>query len=142
MRALIALSAAALLATACETAFVGRGPGGRYELVEVNGRAVPAERSRDGQCIDSIASGHFELDSIARRFEMVLRETRSCSAASHVLLQERGSYLRDEYRLKLETDPGAGVRRSWTAGWSGNAITLAYQGMRLRFRQAERPRRP
>lgn len=142
MRTLIALSAAALLLGGCETAFVGLGPEGNYALVEVNGRALPFERRRHGQCSETIVWGQFELDSVARRFRLALRESDSCSAAAYVLLQERGSYLRDGSRLRLETDPGSGERRTWDAGSSGNAITLTYQGMRLRFRQAERPQRP
>ena len=135
MRALIALVGAALLAS-CETAFVGRAPSGRFDLVEVNGRALPQERRTAAGCRATVTSGFFDLDALARRFEMRLGERNSCSAAAWQEERVAGSYLRRGSRLALEAEGG----RSWTATESGSSIALDYEGARLRFRQSERPR--
>ena len=142
MRALIALSAAAVLLAACETAFVGRAPSGRYELVEMNGRALPQVRPERPGCEASVLGGYFNLDSLARRFEMRLRERSSCSAAAVQEERVAGSYTRRDGRLSLEEDDAGVHRRPWFATESGDSILLDYAGARLRFRQAERPRRP
>jgi hypothetical protein len=141
MRALIGLAAAALSLSGCETAFVGRAPAGRFELVEVNGRALPQVRRSEERCSVTVTGGHLELDALARRFQMRIRESSSCSAAASVVLSVSGSYLRRDGRVTLEAERGAAAGQSWTATESGNSIALSHEGTRLRFRQAERPRR-
>jgi hypothetical protein len=121
VRALTALAAGALLLAGCETAFVGRAPEGAYQLVQVNGNALPY-----GQCPGRISSGQFDVDSVARRFEM--RLDRGCPSASETV--ERGSYLRRGGRLELEA--GGRTLEAWE---SGGTITLSYEGLRLRFRK-------
>jgi hypothetical protein len=140
MRALIALSVAALLLPGCETAFVGRAPAGRYELVEVNGRAVPHERRTAAGCSATVESGHFDLDALARRFELALRERGECWGGNVHESRENGTYLRRGGRLTLEALDAEGRRRTWIASESGDAVALEHQGMRLRFRQTERQR--
>jgi|GEM_PF-2798020 len=134
MRALAGLVLGALLLAGCETAFVGRAPAGRYALVEVNGRAPPHTIDPPDHCLTRIDAGHFELDALARRFEMVLDRAGSCSPPADVL--ERGSYLRRGGRLELEAAPPGGTARTLLATESGDTITLNYDGLRLRFRQS------
>lgn len=138
MRALTALACAALLLAGCETAFVGRAPSGLYALAEVDGRALPAERRASGSCRLLVESGHFDLDSLARRYEIVLRERDSCSSSGVREVREAGSYLRRSGRLALEADRGAGGR---IATESGSSISLSYDGSRLLFRQSRPERR-
>jgi hypothetical protein len=125
------LAAAALLAAGCETAFVGHAPGGRYELVEVNGDRLPVAGA--GACPIRIESGYFNLDAVARRFEMVLRQSGSCIGSE---LRESGTYLRSGPALDLEAASGARI----AATQSGGTISLTRGAMRLRFRQAQRAR--
>jgi hypothetical protein len=117
-----------LLLAGCETAFVGEAPSGRYELVRVEGRAPPFERDRGG-CRQTVSGGHFELDSLARRFVLDLRAANSCGGSATI--RETGSYLRRGGTLALETE-SAPARRI-TARESGRAISLAYDGLDLRF---------
>jgi hypothetical protein len=125
----LALAAVAVLLLAgCETAFVGRAPSGRYDLVQVDGRPLPAER-RVGGCSQHVAGGSFTLDSIARRFEIAVDRHGSCGGA----IRLSGSYLRSAGRLTLEAEgPGAATL---VATESGRSITLSYDGLRLRFTQ-------
>jgi len=139
MRALTGLAAATLLLGGCETAFVGRAPSGRFDLVEVNGRPLPFSIDPASHCPVRIEGGRFELDSLARRFEMVLERSGPCAGLAADTV-ERGSYLRRGGRLDLETEAPAGARRALVASESGGAISLAYDRLRLRFRQAARPR--
>ena len=138
MRALIAMAGGALLLGGCETAFVGDAPGGRYALVEVNGRAVPHVIDPPDHCLTRIDAGHFELDALARRFEMVLDRAGSCSPPADVV--ERGSYLRRGGRLELEAAAPGGASRTLVASESGDTISLDYDRLRLRFRQIARQR--
>ena len=132
MRALAALAASALALAGCETAFVGRAPAGRYLLAEVNGRAPPQVVDPRHDCPTTIAGGHFDLDALARRFELVLEQRNPCMAGGGTTTRETGSYLRGGRGIDLETGDGRRLR----ASESGNAIALDYHGMRLRFRQA------
>jgi hypothetical protein len=143
MRALAAIggAAAAVLALGgCETAFVGDAPRGRYQLVEVNGRALPFVDATVGSCPVTIGSGHFDLDNVARRFEMALDRTGPCAAAA-VDAAERGSYLRRGGGLELEAMQPGGTARRLFADESGDTVSMTYDGLRLRFRQAARPPR-
>jgi hypothetical protein len=137
MRTLTGLAAAALLLGGCQTAFVGRAPSGRFALVEVNGRGLPFQIDPASHCPVRIDGGHFDLDSVARRFEMVLERSGPCAglAADRV---ERGSYLRRGGRLDLEAEASGGERRELVASESGGS--LSYDRLHLRFRQAARPR--
>lgn len=137
MRALIAMAAGSLLLAGCETAFVGRAPGGRYLLVEVNGRAPPhvVDPSRD--CPTTIADGHIELDPLARRFELLLEQRSPCMAGGGTTSVERGSYLRGGPGLSLETNDGRTIR----ASEDGDTVRVAYAGLQLRFRRAQPPAR-
>jgi hypothetical protein len=137
---LIAAGAAALFLGGCETAFVGEAPGGRYELVEVNGRALPHVDAGVAACPVTIAAGHFDLDSLARRFEMMLDRSGPCPAAA-VDTVERGSYLRRSGRIELEAAAPGGATRRLFASETGSTLSMDYDGLRLRFRQAARPRR-
>jgi hypothetical protein len=137
MRALSGLAAAALLLLGgCETAFVGRAPSGAYGMVEVNGRPPPFIRNPGHHCPISLQGGSFDLDSVARRFTLRLAQSGPCARFAEVV--ESGSYLRRGGTLALESESPA--PRSWTATESGNAITLEWQGMRLRFRRNPPPR--
>lgn len=139
--ALAGAAAAALLLGGCETAFVGEAPGGRYALVEVNGGLLPHVDNSIGSCPARIEAGHFDLDSVARRFVMELDRTGPCPAAA-VDVREEGSYLRRGGRLELEAAAAPGsTRRALVATESGSTISMTYDGLRLRFRQAARPRR-
>lgn len=137
MRPAIALAAAALVLGGCETAFVGRAPAGRYALVEVNGQPLPYVHDPRLHCPVAVDSGHFELDALARRFEMVLDRSGPCLGISGDVV-ERGSYLRRGGRLELEAAAPGGELRTLVAAESGRTITLDYDRLRLRFRQAER----
>jgi hypothetical protein len=128
------LAAGLTVLAGCETAFVGEAPSGRYELVRVEGRALPFERDR-GACRKTVSGGHFELDSIARRFVLDLRAVNSCGGSGTV--RETGSYLRRGGTLNLETE-GATPRRI-TARESGRTVSLAHDGLDLRFTRS-RPR--
>jgi hypothetical protein len=139
MRALTALSVAALLLDGCQTAFVGRAPSGRFELVEVNGRAPPFTVDPGHHCPIRIDGGHFDLDSVARRFEIALERSGPCAGLAADTV-DRGSYLRRGGRLDLEIEAAGGARRELVANESGGSISLAYDRLRLRFRQASRPR--
>jgi hypothetical protein len=136
MRALTALATAALLLAACETAFVGRAPNGRYGMVSADGRPPPAVRNQGSQCPLSLQGGSFDLDSLARRFTLRLHETGPCSG--HTALVETGSYLRRGGALVLESESPA--PRTWTARESGDSVTFEWQGLRLRFRRDPPPR--
>lgn len=138
MRALAALGAGALLLAGCETAFVGRAPSGRFDLVAVNGGGLPATPDPGHHCPETVESGHLDLDSVARRFELVLNRRGPCIAAGRRTLRETGSYLRNGPRLELEAASGG---RGWTATESGNSLSLRYEGMGLRFRQTAPPPR-
>ncbi|HEX9931235.1 MAG TPA: hypothetical protein VGB08_00150 [Allosphingosinicella sp.] len=138
MRAAIALAAAALLLSGCETAFVGRAPDGRYALVEVNGRPLPHAVDSAGTC--RIDRGHFDLDSLARRFEMVLDQSGACPRAGAATI-ERGTYLRRGGRLELEAAAPGGEARALVASESGGTIAMGYDGLRLRFRRVPAPAR-
>jgi hypothetical protein len=129
MRRRLAVALAALLLLGgCETAFVGRAPSGRYDLVQVNGRPLPYARPA-GECRQYVAGGSFTLDSIARRFEIAVDRHGSCGGA----IQLSGSYLRSAGRLTLEAEgPGAATL---IATESGRSVTLTYDGLRLRFTQ-------
>lgn len=140
MRAFTGLAAAALLLGGCQTAFVGRAPSGRFELVEVNGRALPYSPDPFIHCPVRIDGGHFDLDSVARRFEIVVERSGRCAGLAADTV-ERGSYLRRGGRLDLETEAPAGARRALVANESGGSISLVYDRLRLRFRQGTRPRR-
>jgi hypothetical protein len=133
MRALTGILLGALVVAGCETAFVGRAPGGRYALAEVNGQAPPHVANPGHHCPVRIDGGHFELDSLARRFEMVLDRASPCAAPADTV--ERGSYLRRGGRLELEAAPPGGSARTLFASESGDSIALNYDGLRLRFRQ-------
>jgi hypothetical protein len=138
---LIAASAASALALGgCETAFVGDAPRGRFDLVEVNGRRIPHVDNAVGSCPVTIQGGRFELDQVARRFEMTLDRTGPCPAAA-VDVTERGSYLRSGGRFELEAAAPGGTARRLFASESASTVTMDYDGLRLRFRQAERPPR-
>ena len=138
---LFGTAAAALLALGgCETAFVGDAPRGRFQLVEVDGRRLPYVNNAVGSCPVTIQAGHFDLDQVARRFEMTLDRTGPCPAAA-VDVTERGSYLRRGGRLELEAAAPGGTARRLFASESVDTVSLDYDGMRLRFRQAERPPR-
>lgn len=140
MRRFGALASAALLLAGCETAFVGKAPGGRYQLVEVNGRAPPTVTNPGHHCPVSIAAGSFDLDPIARRFDMSLDRSGPCRGISGAV-DERGSYLRRGGRLELEGVPdGGGVPRALVATESGDTVTMNYDGVRLRFRKLTQPR--
>ena len=139
MRASLAAAAALLLLGGCHTAFVGRAPSGRFQLVEVNGRALPFAVDPGSRCPVRIEGGHFDLDSIARRFEMVLDRSGPCLGISGDTV-ERGSYLRRGGRLELEAAQPGGSARALVASESGGSISLVYDRLRLRFRQAARPR--
>ncbi|HYJ29215.1 MAG TPA: hypothetical protein VEW25_02600 [Allosphingosinicella sp.] len=133
MRALTALATGALLLASCETAFVGRAPGGRYALVEVDGNAPPFTLDPADHCPTRILGGHFDLDAVARRFEMVIDRTGHCSPPRDLV--ERGSYLRRGGRLELEAAQPDGATRALVATESGSTIALEYDELRLRFRQ-------
>jgi len=133
MRALIALAVGSLALAGCETAFVGQAPGGRYALIEIDGRAVPHTIDPPDHCLTRIDAGYFELDALARRFEMVLDRAGSCSAPADVV--ERGSYLRRGGRLELEAAAPGGAARTLVATESGDSIALVYDRLRLRFRR-------
>jgi hypothetical protein len=139
MRALTGLAAAAMLLGGCQTAFVGRAPSGRFALVEVNGRGLPFHVDPANHCPIRIDGGHFDLDSVARRFEMVVERSGPCAglAADRI---ERGSYLRRGGRLDLEVEAPGGERRALSASESGGSISLSYDRLRLRFRQSARSR--
>lgn len=144
MRALIALSAAALLVSACETAFVGRPPGGRYALAEAGGRALPADHGAaagGADCRVLLHGGWFDLDQLARRWEMRLQQRNSCTGAELPEVREAGTYLRRHGRLRLEATGPEGEIRRWNAGESGRTISLDHGGQRLVFRQAAPPPR-
>jgi hypothetical protein len=141
MRTPVLFAAAAALALGgCETAFVGDAPRGRFQLVEVDGRRLPYVNDAVGSCPVTIQAGHFDLDQVARRFEMMLDRTGPCPAAA-VDTTERGSYLRRGGRLELEASAPGGTARRLFATESADTVSLEYDGMRLRFRQAERPPR-
>jgi hypothetical protein len=125
---MIVIVAAALLLAGCETAFVGEAPSGRYELVRVEGRPLPFERDL-GACRKTVSGGHFELDSIARRFALDLRTANSCGGSGAV--RETGSYLRRGRTLTLETESPA--PRRIMAHESGRTVSLAHDGLDLRF---------
>ncbi len=131
MRAFAALAASALAIAGCETAFVGRAPGGLYRLTEVEGRPLPFARS-DAGCDRRIESGAFELDALARRYRLTLSERNSCSSGGLQEFNESGSYLRSGSRLTLES-AGGGTR---IASASPDTVRLDYGGLDLRFRQA------
>ena len=133
MRTLTGLALGALLLAGCETAFVGRAPAGRYALVEVNGQPLPHVANPGHHCPMRIDGGHFDLDALARRFEMVLDRASPCARPEDTI--ERGSYLRRGGRLELEAAPPGGTARALFATESGNMIALNYDGLRLRFRQ-------
>ncbi|MEA3042111.1 MAG: hypothetical protein QOC65_1600 [Sphingomonadales bacterium] len=139
MRALTGLAAAAMLLGGCQTAFVGPAPSGRFALVEVNGRALPYRVDPANHCPVRIDGGHFELDSVARRFEIVLERSGPCAGLAADTI-ERGSYLRRGGRLDLEIEAPGGARRELVASESGGAISLSYDRLRLRFRQSARSR--
>lgn len=136
MRALAIASAAALLLAGCETAFVGRAPSGRFALVEVDGRAVPAAAAPGQGCGPAIHNGWFDLDSLARRFEIYLQHRDSCSGQVVREIRESGSYLRTGGRLTLETSDA----RRWIATEGGRTVSLRFDGRRLLFRQPAPPR--
>jgi hypothetical protein len=137
MRALPAVAGAMLVLLAgCETAFVGRAPGGRYGMVAVNGRPPPLTRNAGTECPVSLQGGSFDLDSVARRFELRLTQSGPCARFRDVV--ESGSYLRRGGTLHLESESPA--RRSWRGHESGDSITLDWEGMRLRFRRDPPPR--
>ncbi|HEX8527381.1 hypothetical protein [Allosphingosinicella sp.] len=136
MRAFVLASAAALLLAGCETAFVGRAPSGRFALAEVDGRAVPPAAAPAQGCGPVLHDGWFELDSLARRWEMQLSHRDSCSGQTVRETRETGSYLRRDGRLTLESADS----RRWIATEGGRTIGLRYDGRRLLFRQPERPR--
>jgi len=131
MRALTALASAALLVAGCETAFVGRAPGGRYLLVEVDGRAPPHVTDPASDCPTTIAAGHVDLDPLARRFDIVLEQRSPCMAGGGTTSRTTGTYLRSGSRLELETADGNRL----VATETGNTLSLNYHGPRLRFRQ-------
>jgi len=135
MRAPIVLAAAALLLAGCETAFVGRAPSGRFTLAEVDGRAVPPAPASPPACAPVVHNGWFELDSIARRFELYLQHRNSCTGAVARETRESGSYLRDSGRLMLEAVSADGETRRWTGSELGRQVNLTYEGDRLTFRQ-------
>jgi hypothetical protein len=128
-----ALAGGLLLLAGCATAFVAEAPSGRFDLVQVEGRALPYERS-EGACRRRIEGGRFELDSIVRRFALELRGHSSCTGAETV--RESGAYLRSGGRLTLETDGAA--RRTFTATETGRSVSLERGGLRFRFLQPRR----
>ncbi|HEX8216654.1 MAG TPA: hypothetical protein VF577_04230 [Allosphingosinicella sp.] len=138
MRALTGLLAGALLLAGCETAFVGRAPGGRYGLIEVNGQAPPFSHDPRNHCPVWINGGYFDLDSVARRFEMAIHRAGACSGTGTTV--ERGSYLRRGGRLELEVSAPDGTTRTVFATESGDVIALGHDRLRLRFRQIALPR--
>ncbi|MDP8995227.1 MAG: hypothetical protein M3N07_09670 [Pseudomonadota bacterium] len=135
MRSLTGLAAAALALAGCETAFVGTPPGGRYILTEVDGRAVPTPAPQPPACRPIWHDGWFDLDPIARQFELYLQQRDSCTGAVVRETRETGSYLRSDGRLRLETTAPGGSTRRWTAAESGRSVTLRYGDNRLLFRQ-------
>ncbi|HEX8653810.1 MAG TPA: hypothetical protein VF693_01120 [Allosphingosinicella sp.] len=139
MRVLTGFAAAALLLAGCQTAFVGRAPSGRFALVEVDGRPLPYRVDPASHCPVRIDGGHFDLDSVARRFEMVLERSGPCAGLAADTVA-RGSYLRRGGRLDLEVEAPGAARRELVASESGGSVSLSYDRLRLRFRQAARPR--
>jgi hypothetical protein len=139
MRALTGLAAAAMLLGGCQTAFVARAPSGRFALVEVNGRSLPYQVDPASHCPVRIDGGYFDLDSVARRFEMVLERSGPCAGLAADMI-ERGGYLRRGGRLDLEVEAPGGARRELVASESGGSISLSYERLRLRFRQVARSR--
>lgn len=129
-----------MLLGGCETAFVGEAPGGRYALASVNGGAPPAVANPGHHCPVRIESGYFELDPLARRFEMVLERSGPCIAGASRTV-ERGSYLRRGSRLELEAAQAGGGSRALVASEFGDVITLRYDQLDLRFRQVAPARR-
>lgn len=117
-----------LVLAGCETAFVGEAPSGRYDLVRVEGRGLPFARDA-GRCRTTISGGHFELDSLARRFVLDLSAANSCGGPA--TMRETGSYLRRGGTLTLETEGPA--QRRIVARESGRTISLAYDGLDLGF---------
>ena len=138
MRALILLTGGALLLASCETAFVGEAPGGRYALVEVDGNPLPYTADPRHHCPTRIEGGHFDLDALARRFEMAIDRDGPCSRPDDIV--ERGSYLRRGGRLELEAAAPGGTTRTLVATESGNMIAIDYDRLRLRFRRVAPPR--
>jgi hypothetical protein len=132
MRALCFVAASALALAGCETAFVGRAPGGRYVLVEVDGRAPPQVSDSGNDCPTTIAAGHIDLDSLARRFDLVLEQRNPCMAGGGTTSRATGTYLRRSGRIEVETSDGNRL----VATETGNTLSLNYFGSRLRFRQA------
>lgn len=130
----LAAAAGLLLLAGCETALVGEAPSGRYELVRVEGQALPYARDRGG-CRQIISAGHFELDPIARRFAMELDTTSSCAGGETI--REAGTYLRRGGTLTLETD--GPFPRSFAASESGRTLSLSHRGLALRFAQRLAP---
>jgi hypothetical protein len=122
------IAGAMLSLAACETAFVGEAPSGRYDLVRVEGRALPFARNVGG-CSRTVTAGHFDLDSVARRFQLELSGTDSCAGSASV--RESGTYLRRGGTLTLETEGPA--PRALTASESGRTVSLLHDGLALRF---------
>ena len=139
MRALSALGAAALLLAGCETAFVGKAPGGHYRLVEVNGRAPPSVANPGHHCPVTVESGRFDLDPIARRFAMTLSRAGPCIGGGRSEMRLFGSYLRRGGGLELEAEQPA-PPQTLIAGEAGDTVSLTYENLRLRFRQVAPPR--
>lgn len=140
MRRLGALAATALLLGGCETAFVGKAPGGQYQLVEVNGRAPPTVSNPGHHCPVTVESGRFDLDPIARRFVMTLSRAGPCIGGGRAEMRLAGSYLRRGGGLELEAEQPGGPPRTLVAGEVGDVVSLTYENLRLRFRQVARPR--
>lgn len=138
MRGRLTLLSAALFLGGCETAFIGRAPDGRYALVEVNGRPLPHVADPASACPVRIDGGHFDLDALARRFEMVIDRSGPCPAANADTV-ERGTYLRRSGRLELEAARPGGAARTLIASEGGSTIALGYDGLRLRFRRVPGP---
>ena len=131
MRPLLIVAAATLALAGCETAFVGRAPGGRYLLVEVDGRAPPQITDSRADCPTTIAAGHVDLDSLARRFDLVLDQRSPCMSGGGTTSRVTGTYLRRGGRIEVETADGNRL----VATESGNTLSLEYYGPRLRFRR-------